>query len=83
MKQRQGYNPAKFRSGFIVRTLPRAELEAFAKSWKYHNPLQPEQLPFAGATAKVLRSFMYHGGDVLYELEGVPGIWHEQCLKRS
>jgi hypothetical protein len=22
----------------------------------------------------------YHGGDVLYELEGIPGIWHEACL---
>lgn len=22
----------------------------------------------------------YHGGDELYGLEGVPGLWHKQCL---
>lgn len=22
----------------------------------------------------------YHGGDELYELKGVPGLWHEACL---
>jgi hypothetical protein len=22
----------------------------------------------------------YHGGDVLYQLRGVPGTWHECCL---
>jgi hypothetical protein len=22
----------------------------------------------------------YHGGDVLYHLDGAPGIWHEVCL---
>ena len=25
----------------------------------------------------------YHGGDVLYELEGVPGVWHEVCLRKA
>ena len=23
----------------------------------------------------------YHGGDELYKLKGMPGVWHEQCLK--
>jgi hypothetical protein len=23
----------------------------------------------------------YHGGDVLYTLNDIPGIWHEQCLR--
>jgi hypothetical protein len=23
----------------------------------------------------------YHGGDQLYILENLPGIWHEQCLR--
>lgn len=23
----------------------------------------------------------YHGGDELYWLKGVPGVWHEQCLR--
>ena len=22
----------------------------------------------------------YHGGDVLYQLKGVPDLWHEICL---
>jgi hypothetical protein len=25
----------------------------------------------------------YHGGDVLYVLEGIPGVWHESCLTKS
>ena len=23
----------------------------------------------------------YHGGDPLYKLAGIPGLWHEQCLR--
>lgn len=83
MRQNRPYDPAKYKAGWLVRTAPKSELEAFSKTWKYHHPLQPEQLAFAGAAAKVKRSLMYHGGDMLYELEGIPGIWHEQCLRRS
>jgi hypothetical protein len=25
----------------------------------------------------------YHGGDALYVLEGLPGLWHEQCLESA
>jgi hypothetical protein len=25
----------------------------------------------------------YHGGDELYELASVPGIWHEQNIHRA
>jgi hypothetical protein len=25
----------------------------------------------------------HHGGDELYKLKGVPGIWHEQCLEEA
>jgi hypothetical protein len=83
MSPARAYDPAKYQPGSLVRILPRSELEAFARSWKYHHPLQPEQLLSADVTAKVQRSFMYHGGDMLYELEGIPGIWHEQCLSRD
>jgi hypothetical protein len=75
------YDPAKYREGTLVRVAARKELEAFLKAWKLHHPLQPEQLDYAGRSAKVLKSGMYHGGDILYELEGIPGIWHEQCLE--
>jgi hypothetical protein len=75
------YDPAKYAEGTMVRVATRATLEDFSRSWKLHNKLQPNQLDFAGHIAKVKRNYMYHGGDVLYELEGIPGIWHEQCLE--
>ena len=58
-----------------------AFLEEFLRTWKYHHELTPEQLVFAGRVTKVKNSGMYHGGDVLYELEDVPGIWHEVCIR--
>jgi len=75
------YNPAKYREVALVRVVPKPALEDFLRTWKLHHPLMPEQLEFGGRTAKVLKSGMYHGGDVLYELDGIPGIWHEQCLE--
>jgi hypothetical protein len=27
------------------------------------------------------KTFTPRGGDELYELDGVPGIWHESCLR--
>lgn len=75
------YDPAKYPVGTMVRVATRAALEDLLRSWKLHNKLQPNQLEFAERTAKVKRSYMYHGGDILYELEDVPGVWHEQCLE--
>lgn len=77
------YDPAKFRDGHVVRIAERSVLDSFARTWSYHHPLQSEQLRFAGTAAKVRASFMYHGGDVLYELEGVPGTWHERLLSAA
>lgn len=74
------YDPAKFQTGALVRVADRAALDDFARTWKFHNPLQAAQLEFAGHIAKIISSGMYHGGDMLYQLEGVPGIWHEQLL---
>jgi len=45
--------------------------------------LQRQQLNYADKIAKVKSVGFYHGGDELYELKGVPGMWHEQCLKAS
>lgn len=69
-----------FPIGSKVRIAGRSKLEEFARSWRYHNKLQPEQLAHADVVAEVEKVGFYHGGDVLYELRGVPGIWHEQCL---
>ncbi len=74
------YGFDKYQPGDTVRIADTEALEAFARSWKLHHPLDATQIPFGGQTAKVAKSFMYHGGDILYELEGVPGIWHQQLL---
>jgi hypothetical protein len=55
-------------------------LDEFLRTWKYHHPLDPIQFAYAGTVAEVKSVSFYHGGDVLYQLQGVPGIWHEQCL---
>jgi hypothetical protein len=75
------YDPAKYPRGALVRVATTRELEAFLLTWKLHHPLRPEQLQYAGHTARVVRSMMYHGGDILYELDGIPGIWHEACVE--
>lgn len=51
-------------------------------TWKLHNKLNVDQLEYAGMVAVVAMVSMYFGGDMLYNLEGVPGIWHEQCLEK-
>jgi hypothetical protein len=77
------YNPAKFAEGTRVRIAARAVLEEFLRSWKLHNKLKQGQLPYAGQTAEVEKNYMYHGGYILYELKGIPGLWHEQCLESA
>jgi hypothetical protein len=74
------YNP-KFRPGESVRIADRAILDEFFRSYKLHHPLQEPQLAYAGKVAKVISASMYHGGDQLYDLTDVPGIWHEHLLE--
>lgn len=76
------YDPAKYAVGTTVLIRPRATLETYQRPRSmYHHPLEPEQLEYAERTAKVASSGMYHGGDVLYQLSGIPGTWHEACLE--
>ena len=79
-KSKGPYNE-EFPIGSVVRIIEKNKLEQFIKNWKYHHPLQPEQLEFAGQIAKVRKVGFYHGGDELYTLEDIPGLWHEQCLE--
>jgi hypothetical protein len=72
-----------FPAGSQVQIADRSVLEQFLKTWRFHNPLKAEQLAFAGREAKVASVGFYHGGDPLYVLEGIPGVWHEQCLTRT
>jgi hypothetical protein len=74
------YGFDKYQPGDTVQIANSEALADFARTWKIHHPLEASQLPFAGKTAKGANSFMYHGGDILYELESAPGIWHQQLL---
>jgi len=70
-------------TGSAVRVANESVLENFAKIWKLHHPLTPEQLAFAGRETIVTSVGFYHGGDVLYELRDLPGIWHERCVESA
>ena len=72
----------QFPVGTRVRIVDHAQLERFRADWHYHHPLAPEQRAYAGHDAAVREVSFYHGGDVLYVLDGIPGIWHEGCLVR-
>jgi len=76
----KGLYKEEFPKGSTVRIADRAFLENFLQTWKLHNKLEPEQLNYAGQMAEVESVGFYHGGDELYKLKGVNGIWHEQCL---
>lgn len=77
------YDPAKFPVGSNVRIADRAMLEEFMANWTLHHKLTARQIRYAGKVVKVKKNYMYHGGDVLYELKGAPGIWHEWCLGQA
>jgi hypothetical protein len=66
--------------GRRVRVQSRPMLERFKADWKYHHPLSDEQLGFADVDTDVVDVSYYHGGDPLYQLRGIPGLWHEPCL---
>jgi hypothetical protein len=73
----------RFPIGSTIRIAGLAELRAFRAEWKFHDKLCDDQMSFAGRSARVARVGYYHGGDPLYELRGVPGVWHERCLEAS
>jgi hypothetical protein len=52
-------------------------------AWKFHHPLGVDQLDFGAHVARVQAVSFYHGGDQLYQLAGVPGVWHEQLLRAA
>jgi hypothetical protein len=72
---------ATFPPGSKVRVIAKPALEAFALNWNYHHKLRPEQMDYAGVISTVKEVTFYHGGDQLYVLEVVPGIWNEPCLE--
>ena len=70
-----------FPKGSKVKIASHPFLENFLNTWKLHNKLKPEQLDYAEQIAEVESVGFYHGGDQLYKLKNIPGIWHEQCLE--
>jgi hypothetical protein len=79
----KGLNIAEFEAGAQVRIADRYFLENFMEAGQYHNELEPEQLDFAGQVATVKEVSFFHGGDEIYTLEGIPGVWHEECLSAA
>ena len=70
----------KYSVGSTVRIASRGVLDRFVDAWRFHHPLPANQLDFAGVRAVVAKLGFYHGGDPLYRLDGVRGLWHEACL---
>ena len=81
MGKTRGPYKEEFPIGSLVKIATRSSLEDFMRTWKLHNKLMPEQLEYAGKSGKIKSVGFYHGGDELYQIEGVPGIWHECCLE--
>jgi hypothetical protein len=71
----------KYPEGSMVKVADKKVLEEFQKTWVFHHKLEDGQLKFAGKTAKVVKRMIFRNGDILVELEGLPGVWHEKCLK--
>jgi len=82
MGKTKGPMNAEFPAGTKIRIAERTLLVQFQKEWHLHNPLQDEQLNFAGQITVVRDVGYYFGGDELYWLEGIPGAWHEYCLSK-
>jgi len=80
MGKTQGRYNEEFPQGSLVRIADEEKLKRFISEWRFHHPLQPENLQYSGHVTRVSRVTFYHGGDELYDLVGIPGIWHEECL---
>jgi hypothetical protein len=73
----------KFAVGTLVCVAGGETLEHFLSTWIGDNPLTPDQLEYAGYKTVVREVGFYPSGDALYSLEGIPGTWHEACLRAS
>src|SRR5690349_7841938 len=83
MGRTKGPYRAEFEIGEKVQIADREFLLNFISEWKYHHPLQPEQLAYADQIASVQSVGFYHGGDEVYTLFHIPGIWNEECLRST
>jgi hypothetical protein len=81
MGETKGLYREEYPVGTLVKIADKSLLELFLHTWRLHNKLEPIQLDYAGKTGLVKSVGFYHGGDELYQIEGMPGIWHERCLQ--
>ena len=81
MEKSRGAYKEQFAKGSRVKIADSSFLDEFLRTWKFHHKLRPEQLSYTDKIANVKAVGFYHGGDVLYELRGVPALWHERCLR--
>lgn len=73
---------AQFPLGTRVRAADREDSSAFNENGVSITRFKPTT-SHAGSHAVVSDVGFYHGGDVLYTLENVPGVWHERCLEKA
>ena len=81
MGRTKGPYVLEFPVGSLVIVKSREVLDEFERTWRYHNRLKSEQLDFAGVIGRVKEYGFYFGGDEIYQLDGIPGTWHEECLE--
>jgi hypothetical protein len=73
---------AKFPLRSFVRIKSRGQLEAFRLNGKLRFPPSQKQVAHGGESDAIRRITSSVRGDVLYELEMAPGLWHEELLQR-
>jgi hypothetical protein len=83
MGKTTGLNNAEFPVGTTVKIADRKFLESFLEAGQYHHDLEEEQIEFAGRKTTVTHVEFFTGGDEIYTLEGIPGVWHEECLSHA
>ena len=73
----------RFPIGTRVRVAAREMLDRFRARRGNGKRLRPKQLSLAGQSGRVREVGFLHRGDVLYTLDGIPGVWPEECLVKE
>lgn len=64
----------------MVRVIDRELLEVVLRERRGHPPLEERQLEYAGRLVRIRGVGFYHEEGQIYDLEGLPGFWDEECL---
>jgi hypothetical protein len=81
MGRTRGLYHEEYAIGSFVKIAERNALDDFMRTWTLHNKLEVKQLDYAGKKGRIRSVGFYHGGEELYQIEDVPGMWHEECLE--